>query len=38
MDLKDGAPSSLDVSPDGKILAALTADSGVSPHVFDRGD
>ncbi len=35
IDLKGGAPSSLDVSPDGKTLAALTADGGVSLRVFD---
>jgi hypothetical protein len=38
IDLKGGAPSSLDVSPDGKTLAALTADGGVSLRVFDLGD
>jgi WD40 repeat protein len=35
INLKGGAPSSLDVSPDGKALAALTADGGVSLRVFD---
>jgi hypothetical protein len=35
IDLKGGVPSSLDVSPDGKTLAALTADGGVSLRVFD---
>jgi RNA polymerase sigma factor (sigma-70 family) len=35
LDLKGGAPSSLDVSPDGKALATLTADGGVSLRVFD---
>src|SRR5262249_24405936 len=35
LDRKGGAPSSLDVSPDGKALAALTADGGVSLRVFD---
>ena len=35
LDLKGGAPSSLDVSPDGKSLAALTADGGVSLRVCD---
>jgi hypothetical protein len=35
IELKGGAPSSLDVSPDGKTLAALTADGGVSLRVFD---
>jgi Tol biopolymer transport system component len=33
--LKGGAPSSLDVSPDGRTLAAVTADNGVSLRVFD---
>jgi RNA polymerase sigma factor (sigma-70 family) len=37
INLKGGAPSSLDVSPDGKALAALTADGGVSLRVFDLG-
>ena len=32
-----GAPNSLAVSPDGKTLAALTADGGVSLRVFDLG-
>jgi RNA polymerase sigma factor (sigma-70 family) len=36
IDLKDGNPSSLDVSPDGKALAAMTADGGISLRVFDR--
>ena len=35
IDLKGGVPGSLDVSPDGKVLAALTADGGVSLRVFD---
>ena len=35
INLKGGAPSSLDVSPDGKTLAALTADGGVSLRAFD---
>jgi hypothetical protein len=33
INLKGGAPSSLAVSPDGKTLAALTADGGVSLRV-----
>lgn len=35
LDLKGGAPSSLAVPPDGKTLAASTADGGVSLRVFD---
>jgi WD40 repeat protein len=35
IDLKGGFPSSLDVSPDGKALAAVTADGGVSLRVWD---
>jgi WD40 repeat protein len=35
IDLKGGFPSSLDVSPDGKALAAVTADGGVSLGVWD---
>jgi len=35
INLKGGAPSSLDVSPDGKSLAAVTADGGASLRVFD---
>jgi RNA polymerase sigma factor (sigma-70 family) len=35
IDLKGGVPSSLDVSPDGKTLAAVTSDGGVSLRVFD---
>jgi RNA polymerase sigma factor (sigma-70 family) len=37
IDLKGGFPYSLDVSPDGKALAAVTADEGVSLRVFDLG-
>jgi WD40 repeat protein len=37
IDLKGGIPGSLDVSPDGKALAAVTADGGVSLRVFDLG-
>jgi hypothetical protein len=35
IDLKGGAPYSLDVSPDGKTLAVVTADNGVALRVFD---
>jgi hypothetical protein len=35
VELKGGMPYSLDVSPDGKSLAAVTADGGVSLRVFD---
>jgi RNA polymerase sigma factor (sigma-70 family) len=35
IDLNRGRPSSLDVSPDSKALAAMTADEGVSLRVFD---
>lgn len=35
INLKGGAPYSLDVSPDGKTLAAVTADNGVALRVFD---
>jgi WD40 repeat protein len=35
IDLKGGAPYSLDVSPDGMTLAVVTADAGVSLRVFD---
>jgi WD40 repeat protein len=35
IELKGGAPFSLDVSPDGKTLATVTADDGVSLRVFD---
>jgi RNA polymerase sigma factor (sigma-70 family) len=37
VDLKGGFPSSLDVSPDGKALAVVTMDGGVSLRVFDLG-
>ncbi len=37
IELKGGAPYSLDVSPDGKTLAVVTADGGVSLRVFDLG-
>jgi WD40 repeat protein len=37
IELKGGAPFSLDVSPDGKTLATVTADDGVSLRVFDLG-
>jgi hypothetical protein len=35
--LKGGMPYSLDVSPDGRSLAAVTADGGVSLRVFTLG-
>jgi WD40 repeat protein len=35
IDLKGAIPRSLDVSPDGKALAAATADGEVSLRVFD---
>jgi RNA polymerase sigma factor (sigma-70 family) len=37
IDLKGGRPYSLDVSPDGKALAAVTADGGVSLRVWTLG-
>ena len=37
IDLKGDAPRSLDVSPDGKALAAVTTDEGVSLRVYDLG-
>jgi RNA polymerase sigma factor (sigma-70 family) len=37
IDLKGGVPSSLDVSPDGKTLAIVTADGDVFLRVFDLG-
>ncbi|HEX4613062.1 MAG TPA: TIGR03067 domain-containing protein, partial [Urbifossiella sp.] len=35
IDMKGGSPYSLDVSPDGKTLAVMTADNGVSLRAWD---